>query len=56
MKEETIIEQYAKQAAESHAVKIDKNFWFVVKQKPRWMPMFIYRAVIKRLIEFQQWK
>jgi len=52
--EETIIEKYRRQMAENHAKKIDDNFWLVVKQKPKWMPSFLYRAVIKELIEFQQ--
>jgi len=52
--EETIIEKYRRQMAENHTKKIDDNFWLVVKQKPKWMPSFLYRAVIKELIEFQQ--
>lgn len=54
MKEETIIEKYTRQMAEIHARKVDENFWLVVKQKPKWMPSFLYRAVIKELIEFQE--
>ena len=54
MKTEEIIEKYTKQMAESHAFKIDNAFWLVVKKKPKWMPSFMYRAVIKNLIEFQQ--
>jgi hypothetical protein len=54
MEEETIIEKYRRQMVENHAKKIDDNFWLVVKQKPKWMPSFLYRAVIKELIEFQQ--
>jgi len=53
MKENNPIEEYTKQAAEAHAFKVDKNFWMVVKVKPKWMPMFLYRMVIKNLIEFQ---
>ena len=49
-----IIFDYTKQMAENHAKKIDTNFWLVVKQKPKWMPSFIYKAVIKELVEFQQ--
>ncbi len=48
------VEDYTKQMAENHAFKIDTNFWMVVKQKPWWMPNFIYKAVIKSLVEFQQ--
>jgi len=51
-----LVFDYTKQMAENHAKKIDKNFWLVVKQKPRWMPSFLYKAVIKNLIEFQTWK
>lgn len=54
--EENIIEKYTKQMAEYHAFRIDSNFWLVVKQKPKWMPSFLYKAVIKNLIEFQQIK
>lgn len=56
MKEETIIEKYARQMAEEHAFIIDKNFWLVVKIKPKWMPSFIYRAVIKDLVSFKNIK
>ena len=51
--EENIAEKYARQAMENHAFLIDKNFWMVVKQKPSWIPLWLYRAVIKELIEFQ---
>ena len=60
MKEETktdaenIMEIYAKQAMEAHAFRVDKNFWMVVKKKPKYMPMWLYKAVIKNLIEFQK--
>lgn len=49
-----IIDDYANQMAENHAMLVDKNFWLVVKQKPKWMPDFLYKAVIKNLIEFQE--
>lgn len=49
-----IIEQYIKQAAERHAFQIDKTFWLVVKEKPKWMPLSLYRAVIKNLVEIQE--
>ena len=54
MNTDTIIEKYTSQMAENHARKIDDNFWLVVKQKPKWMPSFLYRAVIKELVEFQE--
>ena len=54
MENETIIEKYTRQMAENHAINIDKNFWLVVKQKPKWMPAFLYRMVIKELVEFQE--
>ena len=53
---ETIVEDYSKQMAEAHVFKIDENFWLVVKVKPKWMPAFIYKAVIKSLVEFQQYR
>lgn len=49
-----IIDSYTKQMAEAHAFKIDETFWLVVKVKPDWMPKFIYKMLIKNLIEFQQ--
>ena len=51
-----MIDKYIKQMAENHAKKIDKNFWLVVKQKPKWMPSFLYKAVIKELVEIQRYK
>jgi hypothetical protein len=54
MKEDLIIDKYTRQMAENHAKKIDDNFWLVVKQKPKWMPEFIYKSVIKELVEFQK--
>lgn len=51
-----LVYDYTKQMAENHAKKIDENFWIMVKQKPKWMPSFLYRAVIKELIVFQQIK
>ena len=47
---QNIINNYANQMAENQAFIIDKNFWLVVKQKPKWMPSFLYKAVIKELI------
>ena len=49
-----IVDKYVGQMAENRAMKIDTNFWLVVKQKPKWMPSFLYRAVIKELVEFQE--
>lgn len=54
MENESIVEKYANQMAERHALKIDNAFWLVVKQKPKWMPSFLYKAVIKSLVEFQE--
>lgn len=54
MEDKTIIDEYTKQMAENHAIKVDTNFWLVVKQKPKWMPSFIYKVVIKQLVEFQK--
>lgn len=51
-----LIYDYAKQMAERHALKIDENFWLVVKQKPKWMPSFLYKAIIKELVEFNNYK
>lgn len=49
-------EKYANQMAENLALQINKNFWLVVKKKPKWLPSFLYKAVIKSLIEIQQHK
>ena len=54
MEKENIVEKYAEQAAKRHALKIDENFWLVVKQKPKWMPLWLYKAVIKNLVEFDK--
>ena len=54
MEKETTVEKYARQMPERHAILIDKNFYLVVKQKPNWMPGFLYRAVIKELVEAQE--
>jgi len=54
MKEENIVDRYVNQMAENHAMLIEKNFWLVVKQKPKWMPAWLYKMVIKELIEFQE--
>lgn len=51
---ENVMERYARQAMEAHAFNVDKNFWMVVKPKPWWIPMWLYRRTIKDLIEFQK--
>jgi hypothetical protein len=38
-------------ASRYHEYLVDKNFWMVVKEKPSWMPLWMYRAVIKNLID-----
>ena len=43
--------EYYNQMAEKHAKRIDDNLSLVVKKKPRWMPAFLYRAVIRELVE-----
>jgi hypothetical protein len=45
---------YVQQMAENHAVKIDNAFWLVVKKKPKYMPSFLYKMVIKELVKFQE--
>lgn len=50
---ETVLEKYTKQMLEGHMIKVDDTFWLVVKPKPKWMPAFIYRSVVKNLVEFQ---
>ena len=55
MENENIIEKYSNQMMKNHAKKIDDNFWLVVKKKPKWMPAFLYKAVIKELIEIQNY-
>ena len=51
-----IVDTYAEQMAQKHAKEIDRNFWFIVKQKPKWMPDFIYKAVIRELVELHHYK
>lgn len=51
---ENVMEKYTKQMAENHAKLIDKNFWLIVKQKPKYMPAWLYKMTIKELIEFQE--
>lgn len=51
-----IIENYIKQAQENHQIKIEKNFDLVVKKKPKYMPLWLYKMVIKDLIEFRTYK
>jgi hypothetical protein len=53
-KKVSVVDEYVQQAAENHALKVDTNFWMVVKQKPKWMPLFLYKLVIKNLVEFQE--
>jgi len=54
--EETIVEKYTSQMLENHAKKIEDNFWIIVKKKPKWMPSFLYRAVIKELVVLKHFK
>lgn len=42
--------------AENHAMKIDNAFWLVVKKKPKYMPAFLYKMVIKNLVEIQEYR
>lgn len=56
MEEENPIDKYVTQMAENHQILIDKNFWMVVKQKPKYMPAWLYKMVIRELVEFQQYK
>ncbi len=48
-----IQETYMQQMAENHAVKIDNTLWLVVKKRPKYMPAFLYKMVIKELVELQ---
>jgi len=50
------VQSYVSQMAEAHAFKIDQQFWLVVKQKPKWLPSFLYKAVVKNLVELQYHK
>ena len=49
-----VVEEMVEQMARNHAIEIDKNFWLVVNKKPKWMPSFLYRAVIKNLVSFRK--
>jgi len=54
--EETIVEKYTSQMLENHAKKIDDELLIIVKKKPKWMPSFLYRAVIKELVVLKHFK
>lgn len=51
-----LAEKYTAQMAENHMINIDKNFWLVVKQKPKYMPSWLYKMVVKELVVFHQYK
>ena len=46
-----IIEKYAKIQSEKLAVRIDNKLSLIVKPRPRYLPDFIYRLVIKEAVE-----
>ncbi|MBU2118723.1 MAG: hypothetical protein KJ954_14140, partial [Alphaproteobacteria bacterium] len=52
----SVMEFYARQMSLNHAKKIEENLYLVVKNKPIWMPSFVYKAVIKRLVEFYEYR
>ncbi len=54
MSKETIAEKYAKQMIQTHVIEIDNKFRLVVNEKPKWMPGFLYRAVIKQLVGIEE--
>jgi len=56
IEKDNILDNYAKQMQEARMFKVDKTFWLVVKKKPKWMPDFLYKAVIKNLVEFHHYK
>ncbi len=50
----SIIDTYSEQMAEERSIKIDNAFWLVIKKKPKWMPSFLYKKVIKDIITIKQ--
>ena len=49
---ERIVYQLTNDMLDRHNKLIDETFLFIVKEKPFWMPKFIYKAVIKNCVEF----
>ncbi len=43
--------EYCEREAYRLAVRIDESMAVVVKPKPRWMPKFVYEAVIRSAVE-----
>ncbi len=48
------IEKYCEQEGYKLAQKIDDSMGFVVKPKPRWMPYWLYKKVIKEVVVLVQ--
>ena len=49
-----IVDSYAEQMAEERSIKIDNSLFLVIKKKPKWMPSFLYKKVIKDIITIKQ--
>lgn len=45
------LDAYAEQMAAEFIMKIDSHLSLVVKKKPKYMPSFLYKMVIRQLIE-----
>ena len=52
----TLQEETIQQFAEIHASKIEDKIKVVVKPRPKWMPEFVYNAVIKKSIITKKYK
>lgn len=55
MKEESPVDKYVAQMAEKQAIFINEHFKFIVKPKPRFMPSWLYKMLIRELVTLQ-WK
>ena len=53
-KHSDMVHSYAYMIASQYAKLKDDYFFIYIKKKPKWMPSFLYRAVIKRLVVLNQ--
>ena len=51
MRDQTPIEKYAEREGYRIAALVEDKFAIVVKPKPSWMPLWLFRSVIKDTVE-----
>jgi len=49
-----VIEKYCEEQSLKLARKIDKNMAIVIKQKPKYCPIWLYKKIIKDSVEIIQ--